>query len=282
MRGRQSIAIAVRCPNGKIDVTGRPLASIYKGIFREIPFVRGIIVLVETMVLGVQALLHSAQIAAAEETGEEMPSTMLWGTVALGIVFAVAIFFVGPLLITHYLIYPYIASALVSNLLEGILRIGMFILYLWLINLMPDIRAVFAYHGAEHKAVNAYESGVPLELEQVKNYSTAHTRCGTSFLLVVLVLAIIVFSLLGRPPLWLGILSRIILLPVIAAFGYEFIRFGSAHINNPVVRGLLAPGLVLQSMTTREPNDSQIETALCALKEVVRVDCGEQLDLNEA
>ena len=272
MRGRENVAIAVRRPDGGIEVKGQPLASIYKGRFREIPFIRGIIVLIETLVLGTQALLYSAQIAAAEEGGGEMSPKMLWGTAALSVLFAVAIFFVSPLLITNYLIYPYVASALVGNILEGILRFVIFLLYLFLISLMPDIKVVFAYHGAEHKAVNAYESGVSLEVDYVKNYSTSHTRCGTSFLLVVLIIAIIVFALLGRPPLWLGILSRIILIPVIAAIGYEFVRFGADHNRNPVVHKLLAPGLLLQSMTTGEPDDSQLETALSALKKVLEAD----------
>jgi uncharacterized protein YqhQ len=141
-----------------------------------------------------------------------------------------------------------------------------------LISLMPDIRRVFAYHGAEHKVVNAYEAGVPLEVEAVKNYSTAHARCGTAFLFIVLILAIFVFALVGQPTLWIRILSRIALIPVIAVIGYEIMKFGAAHISNKVVRFLLAPGLMLQSMTTREPDDSQIEAAISALSEVLEID----------
>jgi uncharacterized protein YqhQ len=282
MRGRRTVAMAVRRPDGELDVTGQPLASLFKGRIREILFLRGVIVLIETMVLGIQALLHSANIAAAEETGEKIPPLVIWGTMAIGIIFAVAIFFVAPLLIVNYLIYPYISSSLLVNLIEGIIRIGMFILYLWLIGFMQDIRTVFAYHGAEHKAVNAYEAGVPLELEYVRRYSTAHTRCGTSFLLVVLVLAIIVFTFIGRPPLWLGVVSRVVLIPVIAAVGYEFIRFGAGNVNNPVVRRLLAPGLALQSMTTREPDDRQLEAAISALKRVIEADSDEPQVQNTA
>lgn len=277
MRGKKHVAIAVRRPDGQIEVTGQPLSSLYKGKLRDIPFVRGVIVLIETMVLGIQALLHSANIAAAEETGEKISPWLLWGTMALGIIFAVAIFFVAPLLITNYVIYPYVESAFLGNLIEGLIRIGMFILYLWLIAFMPDVREVFAYHGAEHKVVNAHEAGVPLELDYVRRYSTAHTRCGTSFLLVVLVLAIIVFTIVGRPPLWLGIISRIILIPLIASIGYEFIRFGAGNVKNPVVRSLLTPGLALQSMTTREPSDSQLETAISAMKKVLEAESNEQL-----
>ena len=275
MRGRKNLAVAVRRPDGEIDVIGRPLAKIYKGRLREMPFLRGIIVLIETLVLGIQSLFYSAQVAAAEEEGQEISPKLLWGTLAMGIIFAIAIFFVLPLLVTHFLIYPFISSAILGNLFEGVLRIGIFILYLLLIGLMPDIRTVFAYHGAEHKTVNAYEAGIPLEVEQVKNYSTAHTRCGTSFLLVVLVLAILVFTLLGRPPLWLAILSRIVLIPVIAAIGYEIIRFAAAHNSNLIIRSLIAPGIVLQSMTTREPNESQLEIAISALKNVVKADIDE-------
>jgi uncharacterized protein YqhQ len=272
MRGRENVAVAVRRPDGEIDVTSQPLATIYKGHFRNWPFIRGIIVLLETLALGTQAIFHSAQIAAAEEDEKGIPPTLLWGGVAVAVAFAVGLFFIVPLLLTRYLVYPYIASALICNIIEGILRIIIFIAYLKLISLMPDIKRVFAYHGAEHKVVNAYEAGMPLELDYVKNYSTAHARCGTSFLLAVLVISIIVFALLGRPPLWLGILSRIVLIPVIAALGYEFVRFGAAHSQNWLVRGLLVPGLKLQAMTTGEPNDSQLETAISALKKVIEAD----------
>lgn len=275
MRGRRHVAIAVRRPDGEIEVTGQPLDSLYKGKFREMPFIRGVVVLIETLVLGIQSLLHSANVAAAEETGEKISPYMLWGTMAIGIVFAVAIFFVAPLLIANYLIFPYVQSAVVGNLIEGVIRIIMFLLYLWGVGMMPDVKAVFAYHGAEHKAVNAYESGEPLEVEYVRKYSTAHTRCGTSFLLIVMVLAIIVFTLIGRPPLWLGVISRIVLIPVIAAIGYEIIRLGAAHAKNPIVRGILAPGLALQSLTTREPNDRQLEAAISALKRVIEDDARE-------
>jgi uncharacterized protein YqhQ len=282
IRGRNKVAIAVRRPDGEVEIIDQPLATVYKGRLREIPFVRGIIVLIETLILGTKALLRSAEIASADEDEEQISAKVLWGTVIISIVFAVAIFFVSPLLVTHYLIYPYIASATVANILEGVLRIGIFILYLLIIGQLPDIKRVFAYHGAEHKTVNAYESGIPLELVHVKNYPTAHTRCGTSFLLIVLTIAIIVFVLLGRLPLWLAIISRIVLLPAIAAIGYEFVRFGSAHANNRFLRLLLVPGLGLQSLTTREPDDGQVEVAIMALKRCVEADEGEQLNYKEA
>lgn len=275
MRGRENIAVAVRRPDGEIAVTSRPLAQLYKGRFRNWPLIRGIIVLIETLALGIQTLLYSAEVAAAEEDEKGISPMLLWGSVVIAVAFAVGLFFIVPLLLTRYLIDPHITSALVSNIIEGVLRIGIFIAYLKAISLMPDLKKVFAYHGAEHKVVNAYESGMPLELDYVKNYSTSHTRCGTSFLLAVMVIAIFVFALLGRPPLWISILSRIVLIPVIAAIGYEFVRFGAAHSQNRFVRGLLAPGLLLQTMTTGEPDDSQLETAISALKKAIEADTGE-------
>jgi len=272
IRGKEGVAISVRQPNGELNIVRQPLASIYKGRLREMPLVRGIIALVETLVLGTQSLLHSAQVAAAEEGGEKIPTALLWGTVAASLALGVALFFMVPLFATRYLIDPYIGSALLSNVFEGLIRIGIFIAYLKLISLIPDIKRVFAYHGAEHKVVNAYEAGVPLEVESVKNYSTAHARCGTAFLFIVLIVAIFVFALVGQPTLWIRILSRIALIPVIAVISYEIMKLGAAHINNKIVRVLLAPGLMLQAITTREPDDSQLEAAISALNEVIEID----------
>lgn len=270
MRGERNSAISVRRPNGKLEVIRQPLANIYKGHLRETPLIRGVIVLIESLVLGTHALLQSAQIASAEEN-EKIPPVALGGIVAASIAFAVTLFFIAPLLAARYL-DAHITSDLVSNLIEGFIRIGIFIAYLKLISLLPDIRRVFAYHGAEHKVVNAYESGCPLKLEAIKNYSTAHARCGTSFILTFLILAIIIFALLGRPQLWLTILFRIIFLPVIAALSYEVNRFAARHSKNTLAQVFLAPGLALQSMTTREPDDSQLETAISALNEVIEAD----------
>lgn len=272
IRGKEGVAISVRQPNGQLNVVKQPLAGIYKGRLRRMPFIRGIIALVETLVLGTQSLLHSAQVAAAEEGEGKIPTALLWGTVAVSLALGVALFFMVPLFATRYLIDPYIESALLSNVFEGLIRIGIFIVYLEVISLMPDIKRVFAYHGAEHKVVNAYEAGVPLEVESVKKYSTAHARCGTAFLFIVLIVAIFVFALVPQPTLWIRIVSRIALIPVIAVISYEIMKFGASHIKNRVVRILLAPGLLLQAITTREPDDSQIEAAISALNEVIKID----------
>jgi uncharacterized protein YqhQ len=276
MRGRQGVAISVRQPDGELNTVKHPLANICKGRLREIPLVRGLIVLGETLVLGTRALLHSAQIASTEEGGEEIPGVLLWGTVAISVALAVVLFSMVPVFATRYLIDPYVGSGLLSVVFEGLIRIGVFVAYLRLMGFIPDIKRVFAYHGAEHKAVNAYEAGMPLDVETVRNYPTAHARCGTSFIVIVLIIAIFVFALmdtlLGRPTLWIRMLSRIALIPVIAAISYEIMKLGAGHIKNTIVRILVAPGLMLQAMTTREPDDSQLEAAISALTEVIEID----------
>jgi len=274
IRGRDGVAIATRQPDGRISTERQAVPEIYRGRLRQTPLVRGVIVLIETLVLGTRALLRSAEAASGQEEEDTVPKGLLWGTVAGSLAFGVALFFVAPLFITRYAIDPYVGSAFLSNLFEGLIRIGIFLAYLKLIGLMPDIKRVFAYHGAEHKAVNAYEAGVPLRVELVKDYATAHPRCGTNFGFIVLVLAIFVFALLGRPTLWIAIVSRVVLIPLIAAIAYEFVKFSATRTNKPLVRILLAPGLLLQSMTTREPDDSQLEAAISALNEAIDIDSG--------
>lgn len=269
MRGQKHLAIAVRLPDGGLGVTCQPLSHLYTGRLRELPFIRGIISLVETLTIGLRALFYSANVQTNQS--KEMNKGALWGTLLLALVFAIALFFIAPLLLSR-LFYSHISSALVSNLIEGAFRLVIFIIYLWAIGLSQEIRRVFAYHGAEHKAVNAYENGAPLEVERVRKYHTAHVRCGTSFLLAVLVLAIFIFALIGRPSLWVSVVSRVVLLPVIAGLGYEFIRLSADWAHHRLMRPLLIPGLALQSMTTREPDDGQLEVALSALRQVIQAD----------
>jgi len=270
MRGRKTMVTAVRRPSGGLAVDVQPLPTIYSGRMRRTPLIRGIIVLIEAMVLGIKSLLYSANVSLEDEE-EKISGGLVWAMVVVSLTFAVALFFMAPLFLTK-LLDPYIHSSLVFHLIEGFIRLGIFIVYLKLMTLVPDIKRVFAYHGAEHKVVNAYEAGVPLEVEAVREYGTAHVRCGTSFLFAVLIIAIIVFALVGRPAVWLMVLSRILLIPVIAALGYEVIYFGANHARNAIVRAILAPGLWLQTLTTREPDDNQLDVALAALRKVVEVD----------
>jgi uncharacterized protein YqhQ len=270
MRGRKAMVTAVRRPGGGVAIDSQPLSGIYSGVMRRTPLLRGIVVLLEVLVLGIKSLLYSANVSLEEEEAE-ISGWLVWLLVAVALASGVALFFMVPLFLTE-LLAPHITSSLLFNLIEGVIRVAIFVAYLRLIALFPDIKRVFAYHGAEHKAVNAYEDGVPLEVKEVRKYNTAHVRCGTSFLFVVLVIAIIVFALVGLPSLWLMALSRVLLTPLIAALSYEVIYFGNRHSDNPVVRGFLAPGLWLQSLTTREPDDAQLEVALSALKKVVELD----------
>jgi len=271
MRGRRFMAVAVRRPGGEIKLNVKPLASLYRGRLRQMPLIRGIIVMIESLVIGTQVLFDSAEVALEEED-EKTPSWYLWLAVGAGIILAIAAFFILPMLLTRYLIYPHIPSNVLAALIEGVIRVALFIGYLAAISRMNDVRRVFAYHGAEHKTVNAYEEGIPLEVSAVQKFSTAHLRCGTSFILNVLIIAIIVFALIGQPSVGTAILWRIILIPVIAALSYELTRFGGGHSHNKAVRAVLTPGMWLQSMTTRQPDDKQLEVAIAAIQAVIEAD----------
>jgi len=268
MRGPKEIAMAVRLPDGTLDATHKRVPSIYNGRFRKMPFFRGVLVLLETLIIGTQALMYSAEKAATGEEGQEMPKGALILAVVLSLGFSVLLFFIVPLLISRSL-DPYITSDFVSNLVEGIVRMLIFVAYVAAIGLMPDVKRVFAYHGAEHRVINAYEAGIPLTPQSVREYSTSHARCGTSFIVVVLVMSILVLALLGRPPVLLAILSRVLLLPLIAAASYEIIKWSADRQGNLLVRSLTAPGLLLQKLVTRPPDDSQVEAAIAALQLVL-------------
>ena len=270
IRGRTAKVTAVRRPNGDIATDVKPLASPSKSWIRRALFIRGVVVLIEAMVLGIQSLMQSANIALEEED-VKISNKAIWGMMLVSMILVVALFFVGPLYLTNFL-RSYLPNTIYFSLIEGLIRVVIFIGYIWVISLMSDIKRVFAYHGAEHKAVNAYEAGVPMEVNAIKTYSRAHVRCGTSFLFVVMFIAIIVFSLVGVWDLWLMIISRIILIPVIMGLGYEFIYFGARHADNRIMRIFLAPGLWLQSMTTAEPDDKQLEVAIAAMNKAVEVD----------
>jgi uncharacterized protein YqhQ len=270
IRGRKAVVTSVRRPNGELAIDVKPIAATWSDRYRRIPFLRGIVILIETMVMGIKSLLYSANIAVEEET-EELSSKAIWAMIASAAVLVVVLFFLAPLFLTR-LVNQYIPNSIVFNIIEGVIRLAIFLAYLKAISFMPDIKRVFTYHGAEHKTVNAYEAGVPMEVEAIKVYSTAHVRCGTSFLFTVLLIAIIVFSFLGRDILWLMIASRVVLIPVIMGLGYEVIYFGARHMNNWIMKALLTPGLWLQSLTTGEPDDKQIEVAIAAMNKAVEID----------
>ena len=273
MRGPSTWALAVRKPDGEIAEVNRPIHSVMARhwVFR-LPIVRGIIALGESLAIGFRALAISANYAAQEE-GEEVETELSRGAIifafAIAIGFAIMLFKVTPLLITNWL--P-IDTTGWFVIVEGVIRVSIFILYLVVISLLPDLRRVFEYHAAEHKVINAYEAGEELVPERVQRFSLIHPRCGTAFLLWVMVIAIFVFAFLGRPSLpWL-IASRILLLPLIAGIAYELIRFAGRHTENRVLMAFLAPGLWLQRLTTRQPTLDQLEVSIRALKEVLHVE----------
>ncbi len=281
MRGAKTIATVVRKPDGTLAKDVHPLHPIYTGRWRKLPFSRGVIAMIEAMVLGTESLIFSTNVALediekpkAGDTRKEnttLGGATLFLVLMVSLAFAVGLFSLLPLFLTKW-IMPGMQGSLLFNIVEGVLRLCIFLLYLVGVGFMPDIRRVFSYHGAEHKTIHAYETGVELTPAAVQEYSTAHARCGTAFLLAVLIIAIFVFSLVGKQSLWLLIVSRILLLPVIAAIAYEVTQYGARHMENRLIQWLVAPGLWLQSLTTRQPDDKMLEVAIAALKEVLLAD----------
>ena len=277
MRGPGNWAVAVRTPSGEIAQVSRSIDSqMARHRALRLPIVRGVMALGESLAIGFRALAISANYAAQDENAaeDEEPSTELSRgalifafVIAIG--FAIALFKVTPGLITELL--P-IKSGGWFVIVEGAIRVSLFVGYLGLISLLPDLRRVFQYHAAEHKAINAYEAGEELTPETVQRYSLIHPRCGTAFLLWVMVLAVFVFAFFGRPHWYWLIAERILLLPLIAGLAYELIRFAGKHAGNRVLMALLAPGLWLQRLTTREPTLDQLEVSIRALREVLRLE----------
>jgi uncharacterized protein YqhQ len=273
MRGPSNWTLAVRKVDGEIATVERDIQSVMlRHRFFRLPIIRGIIALGESLAIGFRALAISANYAAQQEDDDEEVSTEI-GRGALIFAFAVAIGFalvlfkVTPALITSWLPIDHTGQFVV---IEGLIRVSIFILYLVLISFLPDLKRVFQYHAAEHKAINAYEAGEELTPETVQRFSLIHPRCGTAFLLWVMVIAIFVFAFFGQPAWYWLILSRIALLPVIAGIAYELIRFAGKHTDNRFLMTLLAPGLWLQRLTTREPSLDQLEVSIRALKDVLQ------------
>ncbi len=270
MRTPSNWAVAVRKPDGEIAQVCKVITSpMAKRKIYRLPVLRGVIALGESLAIGFRALAISANYAAQGEEGEEdleLSRGQIIFAFALAIGFALAIFKVGPALITSRL---GIETTQTFVVIEGVIRVSIFILYLVVISLLPDLRRLFQYHAAEHKAINAYEAGEELTPERVDRFSLIHPRCGTAFLLWVMVIAIFVFAFFGQPAWYWLIASRILMLPVIAGLAYELIRFAGKHQGNRIVMTLLAPGLWLQRLTTRKPSLDQLEVSIRALQEVL-------------
>ncbi len=305
MRGQRHMAVAVRAPDGSIVVHEEALkGALYRNPAMKLPFLRGFVALWDALGLGMKSLMFSANVAADETTDDRRPTTdstaesrkqnaegsntnpqsairnpqsnmggAAWVSIAIALTFMVGIFFVLPVLAANVITnVANTDSSLTHNLIEGGIRLALFLGYIWTIGFMPDIKRVFGYHGAEHKTINAYEAGVELTPERVQGFTLLNPRCGTTFLLIVMLLATALFILLGKPPFILLVLSRIVLVPVVAAIGYEFIRLMANLYHVPLIRALMAPGLALQKMTTRPPDLSMIEVGVAALQRVLAAD----------
>ena len=267
MRGKTHVAVAVRQPDGEISVDVRPVNSISDRYpILNKPFLRGVVSLVESLVMGMKALAYSAQVSGDED--EKLDSKEMALTIAVSAGLAILLFIVIPTWSMRFLT-GITQDHMALNLAEGVLRMAIFLAYIAAISSMNDIQRVFQYHGAEHKTIYTYEAGLPLKVENVRQFSTLHPRCGTNFLMIVMLISMFIFTFLGWPSLWERIASRIILMPVIAGVSYELIRYAGAHTDNPLVRIAITPGLLLQKLTTRQPDDSQIEVAIASLKAVV-------------
>ncbi len=304
MRGRRSAAVALRAPAGNILVHEEALnAGLYRTPAVQWPFVRGIVLLWDMLVLGTRMMMFAANVSLqTDEVGNaedgsparalsepakvaerdqivEAPASAtqaiggfgLAVTLLISVGFAVGLFFLLPLAAVGAA-HRWVGEGWGSLILEGVIRLALLIGYLWVIGRFPSIQRVFEYHGAEHKAINTLEAGQPLDVEHVRRATKVHTRCGTGFLLIVVVLSIFVFALVGNPPIALRVISRVLLVPVIASIAYELMRLGAANYRYQVVRWLMAPSLALQGLTTREPDAGQMECAIVALERVLRTD----------
>ena len=263
MRGQKAYAIAMRAPDGTIAVHTEGLASVYRSKITKIPFLRGVILLWDALGLGMKALTLSANTQTGED--EKLEGPALYLTLGLSLALGIGLFFLLPAALGGWAEHGLesTSSAIwIGNLLEGIIRLLLLIGYIWAIGFMPDVRRLFGYHGAEHKTINAHEAGAELTPESVAKYPIEHARCGTAFLLTLVLLSIVVFTALGPLPIFWRLLSRILLIPVLAGIAVEYIRWTANHLKNPIVQLLIKPNLALQHLTTREPDMKMLEVAI--------------------
>ena len=262
MRGKKAAAIAMRAPDGEIIIHQEELNKIYQSRIMQIPFLRGLIGLYDALILGMKALTISANIQTGEEEKIEGPA--LFFTFALSMSIAVVIFFLIPAGLGQAVERFWEWNAWLGNLLEGFVRLAFLILYMWGIGQMKDIKRVFSYHGAEHKVINTFEAGVELVPEKVKSFSLEHPRCGTAFLLIVVLFSVLLFTALGPMTLFWRLVSRVLLLPALAGVAYEYLRWTAENQHHPVIKWLIKPNLALQRLTTNEPSLEIIEVSIAA------------------
>jgi uncharacterized protein YqhQ len=273
MRGQKAYAIAMRAPDGSIAVHTEKLANVYRSGITKIPFVRGVILLWDALGLGMHALTISANTQTGED--EKLEGPALYLTIATSLALGIGLFFLLPAGIggaaEHYLGW----SPWLNNLLEGILRLLFLVGYIWAISFMPDVKRLFMYHGAEHKTINAFEAGAELTPESVAKYPIEHARCGTAFLLTLVLLSILVFTALGPLPMFWRLASRILFIPILAGVAVEYIRWTANHLDSPFVQALIKPNLALQHLTTRTPDLSMLEVAIESFKSMRKAESAE-------
>lgn len=262
MRGGKAVAIAMRAPDQQIVIHTEKLGGIYRSRIAKIPFLRGLVVLWDALGLGMRALTISANTQTGED--EQLEGPVLYLTLGISLALGIGLFFLLPAAAGQMAERYLGLNAWWGNLGEGLVRLGLLVGYIWAVGRVPDIRRVFAYHGAEHKTINAYEAGVELTPENVSGFSLEHPRCGTAFLLTLVLISVVVFSLLGPLPLFWRLASRILLLPLLAGLAYEYIRWTANHLDSSLVQALIKPGLALQGLTTREPDLPMLEVAIAA------------------
>lgn len=271
MRGLHQATVAVRAPSGTIVFQDRPLNATRRTTWAKIPILRGIQMLGDALVIGMWALSFSAN-ASAGEADEQLSRRQMLVLTTISITMSIGLFFVTPLLVASFAARVLGWGTLAREALDGVVRLLVFVGYLLLVRRSSDIRRVFAYHGAEHKTVNAYEAGAPLTVQGVRPFTLIHPRCGTSFLLVVLLISVVIFAFLGNLPFWLRLLSRIVFVPIIAGIGYELLRLSARNYHRAWVRTLVAPTLAMQRLTTETPDDAMLEVAILALSRVLAAD----------
>jgi uncharacterized protein YqhQ len=263
MRGQKAFAVAMRAPDGKIAIHTEELAKVYRSGITKVPFLRGIILLWDALGLGMRALTLSANTQTGED--EKLEGPALYLTLGLSLTLGIGLFFLLPAALggwAEHLLDSTSGAIWTGNLLEGVLRLALLVGYIWAIGFMPDVRRLFGYHGAEHKTINAYEAGAELTPESVSKFSIEHPRCGTAFLLTLVLLSILVFTALGPLPIWIRLASRILFIPLLAGVAVEYIRWTANHLNNPIVQFMIKPNLALQHLTTREPDLKMLEVAI--------------------
>lgn len=262
MRGKQYVAIAMRNPEDEIVIYKEPLGNIYKSRLVKIPFLRGLVMLWDALILGMRALTISANTQTGDD--EQLEGPLLYLTLGISLTIGLLFFFLAPATIGQFVEKTFGLSSWWGNVVEGILRLAILIGYMWLVGQYSEIKRVFSYHGAEHKTINAFEAGAELTPETVSHYSLEHPRCGTAFLLTLVVFSVVIFTFLGPLPLWLRLVSRVIMIPVVAGLAYEYIRWTSNHLESPLVKVMVKPNLALQRLSTREPSLDMLEVSIAA------------------